>query len=565
MAGALAAPLCLGLLPSAAFAADVPTLDPAQASAGFLLRAQADTGLIGSPGQTADTVFGLVAEGIGGARLSSALDALETAAPDYGYDKAGNAIPGSLSKLVLALTAGGRDATEVGSKNLVADLQSTAEKTGPNAGRLNDVVDSYDDTGAFTQSLGLLALKAADAETTAVRAWLVGQQCDNGGFEYGARKVAADGSLEACEGPDTNTTGYAVQALAGTPTGDAALQALDFLDKAQTPSGGFPFSPPQAGTDGDADPTSTALGVQAILVAGESPYDDRWTTSTGGNPVSALVGSELGCSVPAADRGGFLGFSGKADVFATSAVLTALAGAALPVDAEPGTTGTDTPVVNCGALAPVDLTTAACPDFTVSPAGFTDVPRGSTFALAIDCLAEGNLVRGTTATTFNPTGKVNRAQTAVLLARSLTALGLTLDRAPAGFSDLTGQTDEARDAVNALSNLGVVRGTSATTFSPDATVSRGQEASFLARAVAKAPKKGAAPILLPGLDAFTDDNDSVHAANIDALARAGVSTGKSVGTYDEQAAVTRQESAAFLARALQVVLAANDQKGPVGA
>ncbi len=468
---------------------------------------------------------------------------------------------------MLALTAGGRDATKVGGKNLVADLLSTATKTGPDAGRLNDsIVDGFDSAGAFTQSLGLLALRAAGAETPAVRTWLITQQCANGGFEFEARATGTDGKpVKPCAGPDTNSTAYAVQALAGTPTSGAVTQALDFLDQAQTTSGGFPFSPPEAGTDGDADPTSTALGLQAIVSADQSPYDARWTTATGGNPVSALVGSELGCSVPVADRGAFLGFSGKADVFATSAVLAGLSGASLPVVAGPGSAGTDTPVVSCGALTPVDLTTAACPDGTITPAGFTDVPAGSTFSLAIDCLAEGNLVRGTTATTFNPTGNVTRAQTAVLLARSLTALGVTLDTAPAGFTDLGDQTAEARDAVSALSNLGVVRGTSASTFSPAATVSRGQEASFLARAVEKARKKGVTPILLPGIDAFTDDNDSVHAANINALARAGIATGKSVGTYDEQASVTRQESAAFLARALEVVLEAQRRTGPVGA
>ncbi len=318
----MAAPLCLGLLPGTASAAAAPTLDPAQASAGFLLRAQAETGLIGSVGPTTDTVLGLVGAGIDGPRLTSALDALEKAAPTSGYDKVGTPLPGPLSKLVLALTAGGRDATKVGGKNLVADLLSTATKTGPDSGRLNDsVVDGFDSAGAFTQSLGLLALKAAGAETpAAVRTWLIGQQCANGGFEFEARATGADGKpVKPCAGPDTNSTAYAVQALAATP--GTVAKALEFLDQAQTTNGGFPFTPPKAGTAGDADPTSTALGLQAILSAGQSPYDARWTTATGGNPVSALVGSELGCSAAAADRGAFLGFSGKADVFATSAVL----------------------------------------------------------------------------------------------------------------------------------------------------------------------------------------------------------------------------------------------------
>lgn len=574
MAGLLAAPLCLGLLPGTALAADVPTLDPAEASAGFLLRAQGADGLIGGVGPTTDTVLGLVAAGIGGERLTAALDALETAAPTYGYDTAGTPLPAPLAKLVLALSAGGRDATSAGGRDLVADLRSTATTDGPDVGRLDDTdVDGFDSTGAFTQALGVLALEAADrddedddndAVTAAARSWLVGQQCADGGFEFGARAIDADGSRPACEAADTNTTGYAVQALAQASASTSVDAALGFLDAAQTASGGFPFIPPAGDEVGDADPTSTALSLQAIVAAGGSPFTARWTTESGGNPVSALVGDELACGAPVGDRGAFLGFQGTADIFATSSVLAGLAGADLPVAAAPGSTNADTPVVACGGLPPVPLTDA-CPQDAVTSAGFADVPAAGPFTQAIDCLAQGGIVRGTTATTFNPGGPVTRSQTVVLVARALDALGVDLDTTPAGFTDLAGESAEVSDAVNALSNLGVVNGTSATTFSPGATVSRGQEASFLARAIGVAPQPGAAQVLLPGLDTFTDDDVSVHESSIDALARAGVTSGTADGTYDPEGAVTREQSAAFLARALQVVLVANASTGPVGA
>lgn len=111
----------------------------------------------------------------------------------------------------------------------------------------------------------------------------------------------ADGAWEwdVGFGTDTNSTALAIQALivAGEPSASSAIvDALDYLDDAQNDDGGFPYSPTSAfGTDSDTN--STSYVVQALLAAGESPADARWAKVTDGitptNPISYLLGMQL--------------------------------------------------------------------------------------------------------------------------------------------------------------------------------------------------------------------------------------------------------------------------------
>ncbi len=81
-------------------------------------------------------------------------------------------------------------------------------------------------------------------------------------------------------------------------------------------------------------------------------------------------------------------------------------------------------------------------------------------------------------------------------------------------------------------------------YCPDANVTRGQMAAFLARALNLPPQD---------TDTFTDDNGSVFEANIEALATAGITKGCNPPTNDRycpDANVTRGQMAAFLYRAL---------------
>lgn len=80
-------------------------------------------------------------------------------------------------------------------------------------------------------------------------------------------------------------------------------------------------------------------------------------------------------------------------------------------------------------------------------------------------------------------------------------------------------------------------------FCPKATVTREQMASFLVSGLELAPS---------GIDPFTDDDSSVHEADINALAAAGVTGGCTTDRFCPKATVTREQMAAFLRRALEL-------------
>jgi Tol biopolymer transport system component len=180
-------------------------------------------------------------------------------------------------------------------------------------------------------------------------------------------------------------------------------------------------------------------------------------------------------------------------------------------------------------------------------AGFTDT-TGNSFAAQIDCIAWYDVARGTTATTYSPGAPVTRAQMALFLTRVTEQAGAELDTSDAGFEDLDQLTQEARDAVNAVANLGVAQGASPNRFAPSQHVSRGQMASFLARLHLAISGEE----LGPRVHCFADVSASVHRAAAEKLCGAGVASGTSRGVYNPGAAVTRAQMAGFLARLLDI-------------
>lgn len=86
-------------------------------------------------------------------------------------------------------------------------------------------------------------------------------------------------------------------------------------------------------------------------------------------------------------------------------------------------------------------------------------------------------------------------------------------------------------------------------FCPKSEVTREQMASFLVRALNLPVATG---------DVFTDDAGSLHEADINALAAAGITQGCGEGRFCPKAPVTRQEMASFLVRALELPAAIGD-------
>ena len=196
----------------------------------------------------------------------------------------------------------------------------------------------------------------------------------------------------------------------------------------------------------------------------------------------------------------------------------------------------------------VDISANACPADAVSESPFTDLAGLSEeLQLAIACLADYGVVTGATATTYNPTGTVSRAQMAQFFARIADYAGVELDTTAAGFTDIAGVLPEQRDAINGLANAGVVNGTSATTYNPTGRVSRAQMATFIAQFQAEVVGEA----LPEGDDAFTDDEGSVHEANINRVAAAGIAAGTSATTFNPAGNTSRANMAAFIARHIE--------------
>lgn len=109
------------------------------------------------------------------------------------------------------------------------------------------------------------------------------------------------------------------------------------------------------------------------------------------------------------------------------------------------------------------------------------------------------------------------------------------------FTDDDGSTFE--DEIEWLYQQGIAYGCGPRLFCPGDPVSRGQMASFLARALS-----------LPAStkDWFTDDDGNTHEANINKLADAGITLGLGGGLYDPDGFVTRAQMASFLARAFSL-------------
>ncbi len=141
---------------------------------------------------------------------------------------------------------------------------------------------------------------------------------------------------------------------------------------------------------------------------------------------------------------------------------------------------------------------------------------------------------------FCPSGVITRGEMAAFLTRFL-----SLSAAPdAGFVDVAGSV--FADDIDRLAGAGITKGCNPPAndrFCPEAQVTRGQMAAFLARAL-KLP--------YGGVSTFGDDDGSVFETEISSLVSAGITKGCNPPSNDRfcpDAPVTREQMAAFLHRA----------------
>lgn len=167
---------------------------------------------------------------------------------------------------------------------------------------------------------------------------------------------------------------------------------------------------------------------------------------------------------------------------------------------------------------------------------------GSVFQPDIERLAAARLTVGCNpplGTRFCPEASVTRGEMAAFLARAFQWEGSAGDR----FSDDDGSVFEPD--IEALARREVTEGCNPPRndrFCPGRPVTRGEMATFLGRALGLEPSSG---------DRFADTAGSVHRGYIDAVAEAGITVGCDPdGTlYCPDDLLTRAQMAAFLVRA----------------
>ncbi len=111
--------------------------------------------------------------------------------------------------------------------------------------------------------------------------------------------------------------------------------------------------------------------------------------------------------------------------------------------------------------------------------GFSDVPSDSYFYNAVAWAADKGITSGTSATTFSPTMECTRAQIVTFLYRAAGQPALS-EGAVNPFADVA-EDAYYRNAVVWAAENGVTKGTSETTFDPDATITRAQMITLLYR------------------------------------------------------------------------------------
>ena len=179
---------------------------------------------------------------------------------------------------------------------------------------------------------------------------------------------------------------------------------------------------------------------------------------------------------------------------------------------------------------------------TVTPpsTGFVDVPASAYYADAVKWAVEKGITTGTSATTFSPEASCTRAQMVTFLWR---AAGSPAPKATTtAFTDLD-KSAYYYDAVLWAVEQGITTGTSATTFSPNATVTRGQTVTFLYRFAGQPAVSGSS--------SFTDVNSSdYYAAAVQWAKEQGITSGTSDTTFSPTSDCTRGQIVTFLYRQL---------------
>ncbi|MPZ54297.1 MAG: hypothetical protein GEU79_16465 [Acidimicrobiia bacterium] len=210
------------------------------------------------------------------------------------------------------------------------------------------------------------------------------------------------------------------------------------------------------------------------------------------------------------------------------------------------TTTTEPTTTSTTSTSTTSTTSAPTTTTVPEPAPeFGDVPEDNIFAEDIEWLAAEGITFGCNPpanTMFCPEDSVSRGQMAAFINRAIDLPEATQDH----FVDDDDSVFE--DDINRLAESGITQGCNPpdnSQYCPSDNVLRQEMASFLTRAYGFVDGD-------PATDRFVDDDGSIHEGDIEALASSGVTVGCNPPDNDmfcPEEEVLRQQMAAFLHRA----------------
>ena len=446
-------------------------------------------------------------EGLEGTTVSVYSGDIDVVASDDGVNAANSELGEHSDKFAINI-AGGDLYIDAGSDGL--DSNNDISITGGRvevygADAMMDAAIDYD--GTFTLSGGTLfgAGMEPGAGTQAYIA--VGETSPSGGMGGGA-----NGGQGMTPPSDANGTAGTTNGNPPTPPanadGSTTPPSGDQNGQNGQQSGARPEKPSNEGGQQGGKPTNreSALGIEKGSVITVQDADGRTLyTATALGSMSSVIFS-------------------SSDIKEGETYTVLVDGASVgTATAKLGTTS------NSGSFAPDENRNGAQQG---SVSGFGDVPQNSWFADAVKYVSENKLMNGKSTTAFAPNENMSRAMLATVLYR----MSSETAEADSSFRDVAA-------AVNWASSEGIVNGTGANAFSPNASITREQLAAMLYRYAGE-------PSVSADLSAYTDTVDiSPYASKaVEWCVAKGILSGKSATRLAPQDTATRAECAAMLQR-----------------
>lgn len=201
-----------------------------------------------------------------------------------------------------------------------------------------------------------------------------------------------------------------------------------------------------------------------------------------------------------------------------------------------------------------DLTYTGYVQVVVStPAGglpFTDLGNHGWAVDAVEYLYKNGITTGTTATTYGPAGSITRGDFVLMLARAFGFLGSSGTALNDNFKDVPADSYYAQ-AIYSAKQMGIAQGSNDGNFNPKAPLTR-EDAMVLLQRTLNRTGRGIAEGTDSTLANFPDRGkiSSYAQGSVAALVQAGIIKGDNTGNLQPKGTLTRAEMAVILYRVL---------------